>query len=80
MTTLTIFDVVIKDDNKVHIIGNDIDVEASVSIRPKLATILANIAPNISIAPKDVGLDVMIQVVDVKKLLLWKNNTHNYKQ
>ncbi len=65
---LTIFGVTIKDDNKVHIVGTSMNAKASISIRPKLATILVDIAPSTSTAPEDVGIDVMIQIVDVKKV------------
>lgn len=65
---LTIFGVTIKDDNKVHIVGTGLNVKASISIQPKLATILVDIAPSTSTVPEDVGIDVMIQIVDVKKV------------
>ncbi len=65
---MTIFGVTIKDDNKVHIVGTGLNVKASISIQPKLATILVDIAPSTSTVPEDVGIDVMIQIVDVKKV------------
>lgn len=67
ITAPIIFNVTIKDDNKVHIVGTGMNVEASISIRPKLATILVDIAPNTSTTPEDVRINVMIQIVDVKK-------------
>jgi hypothetical protein len=46
------------------------DAEASILVRPKLVAILANIAQSISTSPEDIGLDVMIQVVDVEKAIV----------
>jgi len=43
------------------------NAKASISIRPKLATILVDIAPNTSTTPEDVRINVMIKIVDVKK-------------
>jgi hypothetical protein len=60
---LIFFCITIRNNSKVPIVGLDMDVETLISIRLKLVVIRDAIRPNISTTPKDIKVDVRVDVV-----------------
>lgn len=65
-----LFGIIVKDDSKVLVVGTNIDAGDSTLIQLETIVALTYIVPTASTAPKDVGLNGKVEVVDVIEVMV----------
>ncbi len=72
---MAFFGTTVKDKQTILVVGIDMEAETLILVQLKSIVILVATTLNPSIEPKDVGIDVKVEVIEAT--WLWKSNVGN---